>query len=210
MLDANISERKVFDPPLQHHTCQDGVLKSLLYNGATFKGHQKSSSRNCDVEVVIQNVDLEKSYLSGYLTIIGLTEDQAQITTYFDAEIIGEDHHFLTRKWEADHKVDTEHWAKFSSFFQFKENFNEDEFDYSRVSKNSTAVIFMRWKEHFVVPNHKVRSIVGASFEGFYYICFQQQNQSIEGYYFYKQSEMYQSLKLHHVPSPSQPIFQFR
>jgi hypothetical protein len=29
----------------------------------------------------------------------------------------------------------------------------------------------MRWKERFLVPDHKVRSIKGASYDGFYYIC---------------------------------------
>ena len=29
----------------------------------------------------------------------------------------------------------------------------------------------MRWKERFLVPDHRVRSITGASFAGFYYVC---------------------------------------
>jgi hypothetical protein len=33
------------------------------------------------------------------------------------------------------------------------------------------GVIFMRWKEQFLVPDHRVRSINGASYAGFYYIC---------------------------------------
>lgn len=49
--------------------------------------------------------------------------------------------------------------------------------------------IFMRWKEWFLVPNHRVRSIPGASFEGFYYICFSQAEGKINGIYFHARSE---------------------
>ena len=50
-------------------------------------------------------------------------------------------------------------------------------------------VIFMRWKEHFLVPDHRVRTITGASFEGFYYIAFDQVSGAIEGTYFHAKSE---------------------
>ncbi|ERF70641.1 hypothetical protein EPUS_02507 [Endocarpon pusillum Z07020] len=49
--------------------------------------------------------------------------------------------------------------------------------------------IFMRWKEWFLVPDHRVRSIQGASFEGFYYICFNQVEGKIDGIYFHARSE---------------------
>jgi hypothetical protein len=49
----------------------------------------------------------------------------------------------------------------------------------------------MRWKEHFLVPDHKVRTINGASFEGFYYICFNQIHGTVSGIYFHAKSEKY-------------------
>lgn len=49
--------------------------------------------------------------------------------------------------------------------------------------------VFMRWKEWFLVPDHRVRSIQGASFEGFYYICFNQVEGRINGIYFHARSE---------------------
>lgn len=51
----------------------------------------------------------------------------------------------------------------------------------------------MRWKEYFLVPDHRVRTINGASFEGFYYICFNQISGDIEGIYFHAKSEKYDS-----------------
>lgn len=47
----------------------------------------------------------------------------------------------------------------------------------------------MRWKEHFLVPDHRVRSIAGASFEGFYYATFNQVEGKISGIYFHAKSE---------------------
>ena len=44
-------------------------------------------------------------------------------------------------------------------------------------------------QELFLVPDHKVRDINGASFAGFYYICFQKSKGTIEGYYYHKLSE---------------------
>jgi len=57
-------------------------------------------------------VDLAESFLCGYLRINGLTEEYPELTTYFEAEIIGPKHSFLTRKWDADELIDEEHWVR--------------------------------------------------------------------------------------------------
>lgn len=54
----------------------------------------------------------------------------------------------------------------------------------------------MRWKEQFLVPDHRVTTIRGASFEGFYYICFNQVKGEVSGIYFHSKSERYASLFL--------------
>ncbi|KAJ1030430.1 hypothetical protein NDA16_001339 [Ustilago loliicola] len=85
-----------FDPlkpdPLLELSLLRHPLKSrgCLYPGATFNGTQKSGRNSYDVTVRIVNVDLEASHLCGYLNIRGLTEDWPELTTYFDAEIIGD------------------------------------------------------------------------------------------------------------------------
>jgi hypothetical protein len=58
-----------------------------------------------------QQVDLENSYLCGYLKIKGLTEEYPVLTTFFDGEIISKKYPFLTRKWDADEDVDRRHWV---------------------------------------------------------------------------------------------------
>ena len=85
---------------------------SLLYNGSRFVGHQKSKGNQYDVEVILQHVDLDNSYLCGYLKIKGLTEEFPTLTTFFDGEIISKKHPFLTRKWDADEDVDRKHWVR--------------------------------------------------------------------------------------------------
>jgi len=53
----------------------------------------------------------------------------------------------------------------------------------------------MRWKEYFLVPDHKVKAISGASFEGFYYICFNQITGAVSGIYYHSKSEKYVTLR---------------
>ncbi|XP_045575914.1 glucose-induced degradation protein 4 homolog isoform X2 [Salmo salar] len=159
-------------PPPPINTHQPGVATSLLYSGSQFRGHQKSKGNSYDVEVVLQHVTMEDSYLCGYLKIKGLTE------------------------------------GKFQAFCQYAKSFNLDDFDYEEL-KNSDFV-FMRWKEQFLVPDHTIKDISGASFAGFYYICFQKSTATIEGYYYHRSSEWYQSLNLTHVREHSMPIYQFR
>ena len=104
--------------------------------------------------------------------------------TFFDGEIISEKHPFLTRKWDADEDVDKKHWvgfslsphlhsnksykncvvsdwpdvdfqSKFLAFYQYAKTFNSDTFDYEEL--NRTDYVFMRWKEHFLVPDHTIK-----------------------------------------------------
>ena len=49
------------------------------------------------------------------------------------------------------------------------------------------------------MPDHRVKSISGASFEGFYYICFDQRVGSVSGIYFHARSEKFQQLELNWV-----------
>ncbi|KAI0489948.1 vacuolar import and degradation protein-domain-containing protein [Xylaria cf. heliscus] len=173
---------------------------SFLRPGSKFNGTQQSERQIYEVQVEIKYVDLRESFLCGYLKIQGLTEDNPTLTTYFEGEIIGSRYDFLTKHegWGATEKIDLNHWGKFSAFRQ-----------YSKQVRKGVAVtipnlaqrenIFMRWKERFLVPDHRVTSINGASFEGFYYICFNQKEGSVSGIYFHSKSEKFQQLELKHV-----------
>ncbi|KFY05998.1 hypothetical protein V491_08912, partial [Pseudogymnoascus sp. VKM F-3775] len=130
----------------------------------------------------------------------GLTEDHPTLTTYFEGEIIGSKYSFLTKHddWGSTDKVDLEHWSKFQAFRPFSKAARRGNLHIPNLAQREN--IFMRWKEHFLVPDHRVRTITGASFEGFYYICFNQRSGTVSGIYFHAKSEKFQQLELKHVP----------
>ncbi|KAI2626276.1 vacuolar import and degradation protein-domain-containing protein [Xylaria nigripes] len=193
-----------YEPPMGFNYSNYRVTptssSSFLRPKSRFCGTQQSERQVYDVQVEIKYVDLRESFLCGYLKIEGLTKDNPTLTTYFEGEIIGSQYDFRTKHegWGATEKVDLSHWSKFTAFRQ-----------YSKQVRKGVAVtipnlaqrenIFMRWKEQFVVPDHRVTSLNGASFEGFYYICFNQKEGSISGIYFHHRSERFQQLELKHV-----------
>ncbi|EHK44829.1 hypothetical protein TRIATDRAFT_128208 [Trichoderma atroviride IMI 206040] len=173
---------------------------SFLRPGSKFRGTQQSERQVYDVQVEIKHVDLRESFLCGYLRIQGLTEDHPTLTTYFEGEIIGTKYNFYTKHddWGANYKVDISHWSKFSAFRPYQKIARKGPITITDLAQRDH--IFMRWKEHFLVPDHRVRTIIGASFEGFYYICFNQVKGEISGIYFHSKSEKFQQLELKHVP----------
>ncbi|WFD42516.1 hypothetical protein MPSI1_001161 [Malassezia psittaci] len=144
------------------------IVRGCLYPGAVFEGTQRNGKNHYQVTVEITNVDLCTSNLGGYLKIRGLTQEWPELTTYFDAEIIGERHSFITNKWDATRADDIKHWSRFPEFNRIRDQLKDLEKPFDPMSQ---PVIFMRWKEQFLVPDHRVRSINGASFAGFYYMC---------------------------------------
>lgn len=176
---------------------------SLMHPGSKFEGTQQSDRQTYSVSVTFLTVDISQCTLSGYLKIEGLTLDHPTLTTFFRGEIIGgpnQRYSFQTktRGWGATDKTDLMHWARFSPWRPLSREAKRDlSFDYpipgSALNGNDAwwqqEHIFMRWKEEFLVPDHRVRSIQGASFEGFYYICFNQIEGKISGIYFHARSE---------------------
>ncbi|KAH9901355.1 vacuolar import and degradation protein-domain-containing protein [Cubamyces lactineus] len=140
-----------------------------LYPGATFQGTQKSGRNSYDVNVTIVDIDFASSHLCGYLRIRGLTDDWPELTTYFDAEIIGSRYGFLTRNWGATEQEDMVHWGRFPAFRHVKNELNKPHL--TMKDALNRGAVFMRWKEKFLVPDHRVQDINGASFAGFYYVC---------------------------------------
>ncbi|KAL2756466.1 hypothetical protein ACRALDRAFT_2077459, partial [Sodiomyces alcalophilus JCM 7366] len=183
-----------------------------LRPGSKFHGTQQSEKQVYDVQVEIKHVDLRESFLCGYLRIqAGLTEDHPTLTTYFEGEIIGPKYSFLTKhpSWGASDKIDLSHWSKFNAFRPYLKTARKGPLFINNVAQKEN--IFMRWKEHFLVPDHRVRTITGASFEGFYYICFNQVKGEVSGIYFHSKSEKFQQLELKHVENRGCiPAIEFR
>ena len=110
-----------------------------------------------------QDVDFSSSHLCGYLRIRGLTDDWPELTTYFDAEIIGSRYGFLTRNWGASEQEDMVHWGRFPAFRHVRQELRKPHLTMSDADRGA---VFMRWKEKFLVPDHRVQDINGASFAG--------------------------------------------
>lgn len=204
------------------NTCQAIPTSSCSYlrPGSKFHGTQQSERQVYDVQVEIKYVDMRESFLCGYLRIqgrsspspppctrayivstIGLTEDHPTLTTFFEGEIIGSKYGFETQHddWGATIKTDMSHWNKFSAFRPLSKQVHKGRVILPDLGQRD--FIFMRWKEHFLVPDHRVRTITGASFEGFYYICFNQLRGEVSGIYFHSKSEKYV------LPPRASPIF---
>ncbi|KAK0659878.1 Glucose-induced degradation protein 4-like protein [Lasiodiplodia hormozganensis] len=181
------------------HRFLPNSTSSFLRPGSKFKGTQQSDRQVYEVQVEIKYVDMDSHCLCGYLRIQGLTDDHPTLTTYFEGEIIGTKYTFQTNRpeWGSNEKVDMQHWGRFPAWRPLAKQAKRADFTYKNFAQREN--LFMRWKEHFLVPDHTVRTISGASFEGFYYICFSQVTGKISGIYFHAKSEKYQQLDLEHV-----------
>ena len=152
-------------------------------------------SQNC-LQFVLDSVLYVRFHLT--LLFFSQTQEFPNLTTFFEAEIIGPKHSFETNKWSASHETDQRHWSKFQAFSPHMSTFasgsKSEIADLASACDNSFT--FMRWKELFLVPDHTIREINGASFAGFYYCCYDATTCTLLGYYFHTGSELFQSLHL--------------
>ncbi|KZT56384.1 hypothetical protein CALCODRAFT_497411 [Calocera cornea HHB12733] len=143
--------------------------RGCLYPGSVFSGTQRSGRNSYDVTVTIVDVSFAEATLTGYLLIHNLTPSHPRLTTLFTADIIGGPHHgFHTGQWGATEEDDLTHWSRFRGFSGLKKELRGPR---GIVDSRERNCVFMRWKERFLVPDHRVRDINGASFAGFYYVC---------------------------------------
>ncbi|KAI3630145.1 hypothetical protein MIR68_011580 [Amoeboaphelidium protococcarum] len=173
-----------------------GIVPSFVY-----RGQQTSNSQVHDVGVQFLSQDFTRNLLYGYLTISGLTNNQATITTCFEAEMVDDvNSTFLTGKWDTDAQIDQIHWEQFESYKKLGIDLNEpSSINHQRVRSQlaSSPYVYMRWKERFLYPDHKVKNIDGASYSGFYYVEYDIEQKRFTGYYYHQNSERFQKLSLH-------------
>lgn len=172
---------------------------ALFQPYSRFIGTQQSDRHTYTVEVTILTIDMPQSQVSGYLTINGLTKEHPTLQTFFTGQIVGGPNHRYTFKttdpsWGATEKVDLQHWLRFPPWRNLSAHAKRDmKFDFPLDGSPwwTQEHVYMRWKEHFLVPDHKESNITGASFEGFYYICLNLWEGKISGVYFHSKSERY-------------------
>lgn len=170
---------------------------SYLRPGSVFKGRQYAGKKSYDVGITLQHVDLNRNRLNGYLTIKGLTETNPEITTFFEAEVIGERYNFVKRKspgsLNLSDSIDLENWSRFPHFKEsllpkVRSCLVRGEELYVHREPLSQRYLYMRWKEAFLVPD-ATEKLENASYDGLYYICLDQQTGKISGCYYHKSTE---------------------
>lgn len=190
------------------------LIPPCLKRGMVYTGYQTGTDcsgnrQEYKVSVEIHDIDLEASWGCGLLSIFQLTPTYPVLTTYFDAEIIGssKEHTFNTQgRWGTHSDTDYRHWNKFphwkeqvSADFSRDPNFSYDWTATPQQPFNQSSrgpFIYMRWKERFLVPINAYRSLEGASYDGFYYICLNVSSGSMDGYYYHTSTTEYQRLCL--------------
>jgi glucose-induced degradation protein 4 len=186
--EVNTSDSAILSQPIPESRYRPNSTSSFLLPLKRFTGIQSSESQQYNVSVEIQNVDFDNSFLCGYLEIEGLAKEHPTLTTYFEAEIIGSKYSFITDhpEWKCTEKLDMEHWGRFPAFRNYARDAKKPGF----VIRNweNKEHIWMRWKEYFLVPDHRVKDLAGASFEGFYYVCFNQITGDLKGIYYHAKS----------------------
>jgi len=178
--------------PLPESMFRPNSTSSILKPGRSWSGYQKSDNSRYKVNVKLQNVDMKGSYLDGYLQIHSLTKEHPTLTTFFEGEMIGSKHSFVTDhpEWHATETIDFRHWSSFPPFRTLLAINKDAKKRHFRLKNwEDKQFIFMRWKEHFLVPDHRKTDLTGASFDGFYYICFNQVTGAIIGTYYHARCE---------------------
>ncbi|KAI8458698.1 vacuolar import/degradation protein Vid24, partial [Phakopsora pachyrhizi] len=161
------------DPTISVLPRLDSIKRSSfgpLITNSSWIGKQRSGTKSYDVQVQIIHLDLDSGLGSGLLKIFGLTNDLPTMMTFFDIEIIGNKHNFLTQAWGSTEPADSEHWSKFGPF---KDYLNQLSSEVRGLEKwwSNQPFLFMRWKEKFLVGDYASEDTNGASFAGFYYVC---------------------------------------
>ncbi|KAH8193724.1 hypothetical protein TruAng_012112 [Truncatella angustata] len=190
--DRSSSAFDVISPASAHHEKTEDV--------ASANGRLHDDLLTPSMGYEYSNLRLIPTTTSSFLRPGSLTEDNPTLTTFFEGEIIGSKYGFITNHadWGSTDKIDVSHWNKFTAFRPYAKTVRKGG-NIAIPNLGSKDNIFMRWKERFLVPDHRVRTINGASFEGFYYICFNQKLGTISGIYFHAKSEKFQQLELKHV-----------
>ncbi|GAA5900548.1 uncharacterized protein JCM6883_002878 [Sporobolomyces salmoneus] len=135
-------------------------------------GVQRSGRNSYDVKVKIDTVDIESGTLAGTLEIKHLTPELESLVTFFEGEIVSESGPgFLTSNYGATKEDDMRHWRRFPPFTRNRLEQQMTGTNLNLRGASKKPYLFMRWKERFVLPEHKVDAIHGASFAGLYYVC---------------------------------------
>eukprot|EP00730_Choanoeca_flexa_P020353 TRINITY_DN9946_c0_g1_i1.p2 TRINITY_DN9946_c0_g1~~TRINITY_DN9946_c0_g1_i1.p2 ORF type:complete len:213 (+),score=32.45 TRINITY_DN9946_c0_g1_i1:87-725(+) len=169
---------------------QDRVCNAL-HEGAIFQGFQSSRLDRYRVELKISQWHRDSMTCTGDLKIFNLTPEFPELTTCFQAEVIGYGKaSFITNQWRADYQTDIEHWTNLPGFKMSW--LRASGADYNPATER---YVYLRLKEEFVANRPNMTRIHGASFSGFYYAVFDTHWQLFEALYYHHDTEKFQRLR---------------
>lgn len=175
-----------------------------LRAGACFVGTQHDEWGSCEIDVSISSVSVSDSFLSGCIRFKNLVPTCPSVTTYFEAEMIGSQYNFLTphTDWGSDARYDLKQWREFPSWDSREEEQLMHLRRQQRQRRRRSSVesidlldvrdpqwwnkrhVYMRWKERRMVHPTTQPHRRDFNFDGFYYICFDQEEATIQGLYY--------------------------
>lgn len=148
-----------------------------LENGAVYSGEQLTNSGSFKIEMKIDSVDMSQEYMYGTFKIHNLTDKYDLLSSFFESVIVGNKYKFTEDNLD---DTDTVHWGMFPEW--------RNEILNPEYIINESDYIYMKIKELFLLPDPKVKSIPGASIDGFYYCCYYKKLDCFAGHYYFKNS----------------------
>lgn len=145
-------------------------MQLALEMGALYSGEQLTNTGSFKIEMKIDSIDLDQEIMYGTFQIYNITDKYELLSSFFESIIIGSKHSFN------ETESDTVHWGMFPEWRSNISNINNSEF------------IYMKIKELFLLPDPKIKSIPGASIEGFYYCCYYKKLDCFAGHYYFENS----------------------
>jgi len=125
---------------------------------------RSTAAEDWKLAVRVHGVDLNRGQLFGTMEALNIPQANSPVITAWEGEIIdNRNFTFVTSKWGATSDIDMKHWRKFPGFAPME---SEVALCSGRSAQlQSSAFVFMRWKETFFVNNEGC----GLTIAGFYY-----------------------------------------
>ena len=175
---------------------------ALLTPGQSFSGEQQVTilllkSEAWKVTATIQSYDPHKGIMTGIMKARDVPEAESPVTTFFEGEIIDNiNFSFFSTEAMSSLATDLQFWSKFPSFKDIKSEVVTQ--GGRSVALATHPYVYMRWKERFFIGSNGGKTEGGGrlTIAGFYYVCLNRVDGTIEGWYFDKSGPLEQKLKL--------------
>ncbi|KAF9763112.1 Glucose-induced degradation protein 4 like protein [Nosema granulosis] len=158
-----------------------------LERGAIYSGEQLTNSGSFKIEMKIDSVDFDQEIMYGTFQIHNLTDKYELLSSFFESVMMGNKYEF------AGDETDTVHWGMFPEWRnELKKqrerpiHNNKNKHDLASYKIKESDFIYLKIKELFLLPDPNLKSIPGASIDGYYYCCYYKKLDCFAGHYYFK------------------------